>query len=217
MSGSGHQDVVIGATGAPRSMLGADETGGNMDAYERIEKATALAGEAVGNIKPDQLSEPTPCSEFDVKALLNHLFAGLEMLQTAASGGKGGDVDREKDRVGEGGDLGEAYDTRRQKLLDTLKADPEVFNKSWSMPFGDMPGAMMAGIAFMEHLTHTWDVRKATGQATELPGDLVTELDSVVRPMDAMLRMPGVCGAPVDVPDSASATDKLMAFLGRQP
>ena len=74
-----------------------------------------------------------------------------------------------------------------------------MFDKSWKMPFGEMPGKMMAGIAFLEHLTHAWDVRKATGQDTELPGDLVKECLEVVKPMDAMLRMPGVCGPAVEV------------------
>lgn len=59
-----------------------------MDAYERIEKATAVCGEAVGNVKPDQFDNATPCAEFNVKELLRHIIGGLAMLQTAASGGK---------------------------------------------------------------------------------------------------------------------------------
>ena len=184
-----------------------------MEPLERIEKATALASEAIHNIKPDQLSAQTPCSEFDVRALMNHLLGGLEMLADAASGGK--PAMPSGDLVGDGSDLGSRYDAGRQKLLGIL-ADGSAFGKTWSMPFGDLPGAMMAGIAFMEHLTHTWDLRKATGQDPELPSELVAELDSVVRPMDAMLRMPGVCGPAVET-SSSSETDKLMAFLGRQP
>lgn len=185
-----------------------------MEAYERIEKATALASEAIHNVKPDQLSDPTPCSEFDVKALLNHLLGGMSMLTTAAQGEKA--APPTEDLVGDGSDVAAKYDAAREKLLSVIK-DPKVFDATWQMPFGDLPGKMMAGIAFMEHATHTWDVRKATGQDTELPADFVAEVDSVVRPMDAMLRMPGVCAAAVTVPDSASETDKLMAFLGRQP
>ena len=184
-----------------------------MDARERIEKATALASEAIHNVKPDQLSDATPCSEFDVKALLNHVLGGMSMLTQAAQGEKA--QMPEGDLVGDGTDVAERYDAARTKLLDAI-SDPAVFDKTWGMPFGDLPGKMMAGIAFMEHTTHAWDVRKATGQDTELPADIVAECDSVVRPMDAMLRMPGVCGPAIET-DSASETDKLMAFLGRQP
>jgi uncharacterized protein (TIGR03086 family) len=187
-----------------------------MEPLERIEKATALASEAVHNVKPDQLSDPTPCSEFDVRALLNHLLTGMEMLHTAATGDDASGIDREADRVGDGSDVGSRYDERREKLLDAIK-DPAVFDRGWKMPFGEMPGKMMAGIAFMEHLTHTWDVRKATGQQTELPADVVQECREVVERMGPMLRLPGVCGDEVPISDDASATDKLMAFLGRQP
>ena len=183
-----------------------------MDAVERIEKATAVASEKVHGIKEDQLSDPTPCSELDVRGLMNHLLGGLNMLTEAAQGGKpampeGDQFDADPAKV---------YDERRAKLLDVLKQEG-VFDKNWEMPFGSLPGQMMAGIAFMEHLTHAWDVAKATGQDTSLPEDLVTECLGIVKPMDAMLRMPGVCGPAISVPDNASLTDQLVGFMGRQP
>jgi uncharacterized protein (TIGR03086 family) len=183
-----------------------------MDALERIEKATAVCGEAVSNVKPEQLANATPCSEFDVTGLLRHIIGGLGMLDEAAAGGSPAMPDA--DLVGD--NPGKQYDEARTKLLATLK-EPGVFDKTWAMPFGQLPGAMMASIAFMEHLTHAWDVKKATGQSTDLPEDLVNECLGVVTPMDQMLRMPGVCGPAVAVPDSASPTEKLVAFMGRQP
>ena len=74
----------------------------------------------------------------------------------------------------------------------------------------------MAGIAFMEHLTHAWDLAKATGQDTTLPDELVKECAETVAAMDEMLRMPGVCGPAVTVGDDASAQYKLIAFMGRR-
>jgi uncharacterized protein (TIGR03086 family) len=183
-----------------------------MEAIERIENATALASEKVHGVKADQLSDPTPCSDFDVRALLNHVIGGLEMLRTAASGGKA--AMPEGDQFGS--DPGQTYDERRTKLLDVLK-DPAALERNWEMPFGSMPGQMMAGIAFMEHVTHAWDVAKATGQDTTLPEDLVKECMDLVTPMDAMLRMPGVCGPQVAVSEDAPLTDRFVGFMGRQP
>jgi len=183
-----------------------------MDALERIEAATAVCGEAVNGVKTDQLTNATPCTEFNVKELLRHIIGGLQMLQTAASGGKA-EMPPE-DLVGN--NPAAQYEEGRTKLIATLR-EPGVFDKTWSMPFGDMPGKMMAGIAFMEHLTHAWDVKKATGQDPNLPEDLVNECLGFITPMDAMLRMPGVCGPALEVPDSASPTEKLVAFMGRQP
>ncbi|MEX2395063.1 MAG: TIGR03086 family metal-binding protein [Actinomycetota bacterium] len=183
-----------------------------LDPVARIEKATAECGEAVKGIKADQLDDPTPCSDFTVEQLLQHLIGGLDMLRDAATGGKPGAPDAKVDPE----NFAKQYDEGRAKLLDVLK-DPGVLGRTWSMPFGDMPGAMMAGIAFMEHLTHAWDVRKATGQPTSLPEGLVQECLDLVKPMDAMLRMPGVCGPAVAVPETAPLTDQLVGFMGRQP
>lgn len=183
-----------------------------MDAVERITKATELASQKVRGVQASQLGDPTPCSEFNVKDLLRHMIGGMHMLTTAAEGGKA-EMPAE-DLVGD--DPAGQYDSSRERLLGAI-AKPGVFDAMWEMPFGTMPGKMMAGIAFMEHVTHAWDVAKATGQETELPSDVVGECMELVTTMDQMLRMPGVCGAAVEVPDSASPTDKLVAFLGRQP
>jgi uncharacterized protein (TIGR03086 family) len=183
-----------------------------MEAVERIERATEVASKAVHGVQRSQLSDPTPCTELDVRGLLNHLLGGLEMLRTAASGGKA--EMPQGDQFGP--NPGQDYDERRGKLLDVMK-DPAVLQRNWEMPFGSMPGTMMAGIAFFEHLTHAWDVAKATGQDTALPEDLVTEAFDVVTPMDMMLRMPGVCGPKVEVPDDASLQDKFIGFMGRNP
>jgi uncharacterized protein (TIGR03086 family) len=69
----------------------------------------------------------------------------------------------------------------------------------------------------MEHLTHGWDVAKATGQDTTMPDDLVAECMELATPMDEMLRTPGVCGPAVGVPESSSPQDKFIAFMGRTP
>ena len=60
-----------------------------MDAYERIEKATAECATAIRGVKTEHMDQPTPCSEFDVAGLLRHVVGGMSMLHTAATGGKG--------------------------------------------------------------------------------------------------------------------------------
>jgi uncharacterized protein (TIGR03086 family) len=183
-----------------------------VDPIDRIDRATAFAAEKIKGVQPGDLAKPTPCSEFDVEALLNHVTGGLVMLTEAAKGGK--PEIPSGDQVGS--DPSGTYDERRVALLAALR-QPGVLERTWEMPFGSMEGSMMASIAFMEHLTHGWDVAKATGQDTAMPTDLVQECMEVVSPMGAMLRTPGVCGPAVSVPDSASLQDRLIGFLGRQP
>jgi uncharacterized protein (TIGR03086 family) len=183
-----------------------------MDPIERIEKATAHTSTIVNGVKADQLSSSTPCSEFDVRLLLNHMIGGLEMLREAASGGAA--AMPEGDQFGD--NPGGTYEERRAKLIDTIRGEGAL-DRTWKMPFGELPGQMMASIAFVEHVTHGWDLAKATGQDTTIPEDLLNESLEVVTPMDAMWRMPGVCGPKVDVPADASKTDQFAGFMGRQP
>jgi uncharacterized protein (TIGR03086 family) len=183
-----------------------------VDQIERIDRATSFAAEKVTRVRGADMSKRTPCAEFDVKELLNHLIGNLGMLATVA---KGETAERPQgDQFGS--DPGAAYRERRRELMSAL-AVPGVFDRDWVLPFGTLPGRTMAGIAFMEHLTHGWDVAKATGQDDTIPADLVEECMGVVKGAGDMLRMPGVCGPPVEVPDDASAQDKFIAFMGRTP
>jgi uncharacterized protein (TIGR03086 family) len=183
-----------------------------MDPIDRIEGATAFASGKIQGVTQADMGKPTPCSEFDVRALLNHLVGNLGMLTGAAEGGKA-EIPR-GDQFGS--DPAGAYAQRRSALLVALRGQG-VLDRNWEMPFGSLPGAMMASIAFIEHLTHGWDLAKATGQDTKMPIDLVAECTEVATPMDSMLRMPGVCGPPVSVPADASPQDRLIGFLGRTP
>jgi uncharacterized protein (TIGR03086 family) len=179
---------------------------------ERIERATAFAQEKVERVQPDDLSNATPCTEFDVRALLNHLIGNLGLLATVAKGEK---AERPQGDQFEA-DPAAAYSRRREELLSAIGV-PGVFDRDWVMPFGTLAGTLMANIAFMEHLTHGWDVAKATAQDTTIPAELVVECTEAATAIGDMLRMPGVCGPPVDVPDSASVEDKFIAFMGRTP
>src|SRR5438067_1556374 len=118
----------------------------HMNPVERIERATAVGAEKMKGVTLDDLSKPTPCADFDVRALLNHVIGGLDMLRVAAEGGKA--VPPSGDQFGS--DPGATYAERRTALLGALQAEG-VFDRNWEMPFGALPGSMMAGIAFMEH------------------------------------------------------------------
>jgi uncharacterized protein (TIGR03086 family) len=183
-----------------------------MDPIERIDRATAFAGGNVNRVRTDQLSKSTPCTDFDLRALLNHMIGNMHMAAAAARGEKAGFP--EGDQFGS--DPAAAYEERRQQLVSAVRG-AGALERDWELPFGTLAGSMMASILFMEHLTHGWDVAKATGQDTTMPGDLVAECMALAVPMDQMLRTPGVCGPAVTVPESASPQDKFIAFMGRMP
>ena len=67
-------------------------------------------------------------------------------------------------------------------------------------------------------LLHTWDLARATGQDETLDAVEVERMLAGMASIDeAMLRNSGHYGPRVEVSDDASAQDKLIAFIGRQP
>jgi uncharacterized protein (TIGR03086 family) len=183
-----------------------------VDPIARIDRATEFAGGNVRRVETGDLGKPTPCAEYDVRTLLNHMIGNMAMAATAARGEKA--ALPEGDQFGS--DAGAAYEERRQELLGAVRG-AGALERTWELPFGTLDGSLMATIVFMEHLTHGWDVAEATGQDTTMPGDLVAECMGLAAPMNEMLRMPGVCGPAVSVPESASLQDKFIAFMGRTP
>ena len=87
------------------------------------------------------------------------------------------------------------------------------------LPFGELPGAVFMGIATNDVFTHGWDLARSTGQPTDLDPAMAADLHAQVKGfVTDELRGPdgdAPFGPEVAAPPSASAADKLAAFLGR--
>jgi uncharacterized protein (TIGR03086 family) len=84
-------------------------------------------------------------------------------------------------------------------------------------PFGPMPAEAFLGIITSDTLVHTWDLARATGGDEALPEDMAQATYDNLLPLDEAIRIPGVFGPKVPVPDDASVQDRLLGFLGRHP
>jgi uncharacterized protein (TIGR03086 family) len=83
-------------------------------------------------------------------------------------------------------------------------------------PMGPMPAEQLIGrFISTDVLVHTWDVARAVGGDESLPLDIVAGAYSGLKPMDAMLRMPGVFGPKVAVPEGADVQTEFLGFVGR--
>ena len=102
-----------------------------------------------------------------------------------------------------------------QAVLD----DPATATKVLSNPhLGEVPlDQAIANFYTADVFMHSWDLAKATGQPIALDEDRCAAMLAGMEPMDEMLRQSGQYGAKVDVPAGASAMDRLMGFIGRDP
>jgi uncharacterized protein (TIGR03086 family) len=183
-----------------------------------LKRACASTDRFLASVTADQLALPTPCAEWDVRALLNHLVGTLALYRALMTGtaptanmAPGGlpDVDML------GADPMAAYRTGVEGVLAVT--DDDALARTHPTPLGDMPGAALCAFSTLDVLVHGWDLARATGQEPTLDPDLAEQLLAFARQaINDDMRAPRI-GPEVAVAADAPATDRLVAFMGRTP
>src|SRR3954469_10414454 len=179
--------------------------------------ATATACAVAAAVRPDQLDGPTPCAEYDVRALLGHVVAVLRRVAAVGRGEHPFSVPQVATEVPDDG-WGAAARAAADDVL-AVWADPALLERQLTLPFGTFPGAAALATYTGELTTHTWDAAVATGQDPAWdPQVLAVALAAIRRALPADNRGPGVPFGPVvEVPDDAPLIDRLVAWQGRDP
>ena len=190
-----------------------------MELYDAFDRAIASTAAIVKTVRPDQAATSTPCTEWDVRDLLNHVIGTLWLSNALLS-------DRAPrypmapgslpgtDLAGE--DPAPAYAEASAAALTAAHAG-DALTRVHATPLGDMPGPALAGFTTMDILVHGWDLAKATGQPTTLDDALAAHaLAFAEQGITPGSRAPRI-GPPLPVAADAPLTDRLVAFLGRQP
>jgi uncharacterized protein (TIGR03086 family) len=178
--------------------------------------AAGIAADTVDGVSPGQLTDPTPCSEFDVRALLGHLVGVFRRVTSIASGTPAvGHVPLVTDVPDDG------WGAATRDALHDIEAawtDPAVLGREMQLPFGTLPGAVALAMYVGEISTHTWDLAVATGQSPAWDDEVLTAAVGAVHRKLPAERGPGIpFAAPVAVPDDAPPIDRLVAWQGRDP
>ncbi|HEY3750709.1 MAG TPA: TIGR03086 family metal-binding protein [Pseudonocardiaceae bacterium] len=181
---------------------------GPLDAFDR---AGFVVTAVVDGIAEDQFGLPSPCAEWTVRGVLNHIVIG-NMIADAIVAGRA-HPDRSVDRLGR---------DPRATLVGSIAGTRAVLGRKGllertvSTPRGEAPGATLVHTQVAELLVHGWDLARATGQATDLDPELAEYVmtDWQTRLGDRPRSMLPFAD-PQPVPDDACAADRLAAYLGR--
>jgi uncharacterized protein (TIGR03086 family) len=170
----------------------------------------------VDNVKDDQLGNATPCTEWTVRDIVNHITGGATMFAISAEQGKVPD-----EQIGQllGGDnLGSDFKgawgvagTRAMNAFDGLD-----LSKLVTLPFGEMPAGVALNIAIFDVATHAVDIASSTGQAVADTDLLETALEFGHAMISQDFRDLGLFAAEQPCPADAPVTDRLLAFSGRK-
>jgi uncharacterized protein (TIGR03086 family) len=178
-------------------------TGIDLDLLEPCHRAT---GDVLAAIPDAGWAAPTPCPEWTVREVANHVVAGLDYFARTVSGQEPGDM--EADFLG--ADPAAAYRAAAGRCREAF-GRPGVLEAEHPFPTGPTPGWVIANICLSESLVHGWDL--ATGAGLPYAPD-----PAVVAAVDAFsegAERPGMFAAPVPVPAGASAFVALLGKLGR--
>ena len=167
-------------------------------------------------VRPEQFGATTPCTEWDVRELLNHLILWTShSLERRAHGESVAPELMDKDFA-----ASPSFTVEYRAQLDRALAawsDPAVWERTLSVMGSDMPAADVAALIIAEFVLHGWDLAVATGQSYSLPEDAAAAALTAVQANAELFRQyKGFADA---VPASADAPtlDRALSLSGRDP
>ncbi|MET7597853.1 TIGR03086 family metal-binding protein [Streptomyces sp. NPDC005481] len=177
---------------------------------EDLARAYDAVEDLIAEIRPEQWKAPTPCTEWDVRGVVDHLV-GMDLVFTAMME-DGPMPDREADRLG--GDPANAFRSSGAELVAVF-ARPGALERSCRSPMGSATGAERLQIRLYDLLAHGWDLAQATGIPARLPDDVAERALAFAQAQLARQSRTGRFAEPQPVGENAPAVDRLAAFLGR--
>ncbi|HXW38668.1 MAG TPA: TIGR03086 family metal-binding protein [Acidimicrobiales bacterium] len=172
--------------------------------YGRI--ADAFDVRLVG-IGPEQWDVPTPCNEWDVKALVDHVIRTHEQVLA----GVGGAAAEGQPAAA----LGDRWSAATEQVRAAL-SDPASASTTVSGMFGEQPfESLVSRLLCADTLFHTWDLARATGQDERLDPDGVVMAMEFLTPLDEAIRRPGGFAPKIEPATGADPQTRLLNFGGR--
>jgi uncharacterized protein (TIGR03086 family) len=176
-----------------------------MDPIAMFEQAATDAASTARSVTTSQRARPTPCTEWNVATLLEHMAGGPVYL-LAALGIDPSTTPAWPDRA--------AITT----CVDALR-EPGALERRCMSPAGfECSVAEAAAGTAMDQFVHTWDLRTALGEDAALDDALAEVIVEMFLPhMPEVGRQAGFVGPAVAVDAGAPAADRLLGAMGRRP
>lgn len=181
---------------------------------ELFARAADSVSQRITDLKDDQLTNPTPCTDWDLRALLNHIIGECAWIAAML---RGETMEQIGDRFSGdlvGSDARASWETVASDAIDAVASTP-----------ADAPVTLSSGASTAERYArevaadltvHSWDVARGAGVDDQLDPELIRLVMDVFGPMLKAGRDAGYFAAALQVPDDADEQTKMLAFLGRQ-
>ena len=176
-------------------------------------------GELVSAVDDAQLDAPTPCPDYRVGDLLDHIGGLAIAFAEAARKEQGRNASQAP--PGSTANLPPDWRTRIPADLESLGAawqQPDAWEGTTVIAGMEMPAAAVGAVAMDEIVTHAWDLARATGQPFEADADAIAGATEFIGPIsEPGAPRPPIFGPVVGVDDDASSMARFVALTGRDP
>lgn len=176
--------------------------------------AATAAASTVRGVSPDQLAAPTPCQQWQVRPLVNHLLQVATALTLAGRGEAVPDDVWERDMMSD--DWAGRLNEQARQAIEAW-SEPSAWEGTVSMSSAEMPASMVATMLASDLVIHSWDLARATGQEVACLDDTAEMARVFVEQMGEQGRGMGIFAEPVPVPQGAPALDRAVGLSGRDP
>ncbi|MFE0422601.1 TIGR03086 family metal-binding protein [Streptomyces sp. NPDC058953] len=182
----------------------------------RHSAALGLFTERVHAVRADQWGEATPCTDWSVRDLVNHLTAEqLWVPDLVTDGATIADVGDGYDGDVLGRDPRAAWDAAARAAKRAFAA-PGALKRTVQLSYGETPAVAYCAQMTTDAVVHSWDLARAIGAPERLPEDLVAFALDEVTPYAAQLSATGLFAPPIEPPPGDSHQTRLLALLGRR-
>ncbi|HYB38756.1 MAG TPA: TIGR03086 family metal-binding protein [Mycobacterium sp.] len=178
------------------------------DELDSAEATLGILQQVLHTIARDDLSRQTPCTEYDVAQLTDHLLNSITVI--------GGAVDAELPPRDDTDSVERQIIAAARPALDAWHR--HGLNGMVMVGPNEAPAAVMAGVLSIEFLVHAWDYAMATGRDVDVPDSLAEYVLGLAKKIITPQGRTNVgFDPPVEVPADVGALDRLIAFTGRKP
>lgn len=185
-------------------------------ATSSFERAVRECGARMDGVTDDRWASPSPCSEWDVKGVANHVVNELLWVPPLLAGRTIAEVGDRFDGDVLGDDPAAAYRAAADAAIEAANA-PGAREAVTHLSFGDFSGADYLAQITTDLTLHMWDLSRGSGQSEDLDPGLVQEAHDFLAPQVDEWRAFGAFGPAVDVPPDAPMEHQLLAISGRNP
>jgi uncharacterized protein (TIGR03086 family) len=188
-------------------------------AIDDLDTVLRTVGDLVATVPAERWEAPTPCPDWNVRELVDHLVLGHHLFTGILRGTAVVTPDAldpaSRDVLGD--HPAGAYRAATDDLLAAFR-QPGVLERVIEVPFGAVPGIVAVHLRAVEELVHAWDIARATGRTVRFPDDIVErELGFTLAELADVPPDRSPFAPAQRVPDHAPALDRLVALVGRAP